>query len=548
MKRTHCTTFLSLISLSSMTSVSWAQRLQYDLEKDQKASYEYDIQIDTSANLISYSGIVNYNVSLASDQLVRLTFQGGLSEQTKPNPNRGADNAVHFSRPFMLPSIFTRSNFAGKSHSRNTIGMTRTGQVLTLDGTSQLPFMLGNLSLIPFEQLPAEETQTWKSDSGISITEDSNSPRYTVRPFGPFAFQPPDRMQSATEVTSYRVLSNESGVVTIEKNYEMKTPDTGDRESFQMVGKGTWSFDVHDHLPSATDMKYFLTIKDGNTTTVFPINLRFAKLTAERLEAMQVEAKANLEKSQKLAEERKAAASKPITGKELEEIVSNLNSSQMHDKHAALFKLSQRENIEADPKLVEAVRKIAKSGDATAFLADSILQKLDPIHRINKQYEGPGFVESSNLLVDSTTELYVGQIVQIREHGSVWYPGEIAEVSSDGKATAIYRGWGQRKVTLLRNQIQLAHKEVLQLKPANKSEQTKTQKQQDPPIRSWADSSGSFKIEAAFLGVDGDKVILKKTDGKEIAVALTRLSLADQKFVSQMLEEAKKLGNPFEPQ
>jgi len=546
MKRFSLSMLVTFVFLACSASSSLAQRMQYDVAKDQQASYEYDIQIDTSANTISYTGIVNYSVTFANEQLIRLKFQGGLREQTKPKPNRDTDFGIVFPRPPMLPSIFSRSNFAGKGNSKNTIGLTRLGQVLTLDGTSQLPFLLGNLSLIPFEQLPADETQTWKSDSGTSISDDSNSLRYSVRPFGPFAFQPTERMQSASEVTQYKISGTDLGVVKIEKIYEMKTPETGDRESFQMIGKGTWSFDTRDHLPAATDMQYSLTMKEGNTTTTFPIKVKFTKLSEERLAAIQAEAKANQEESQKLMEERKAVANTPITGKELEEVLSHLSSSKPHDKHSTLIKLSQKENFDADPKLVDAVRTLANSGEIFASLADNVLQKMDPVHRINKQYEGHGFLESSQLLVDSSTELFVGQIVQIRERGSVWYPGEITDLLPDGKVNANHRGWERRKATLLRNQIQLAHKEVTQPKrPENISKPTKPSLTATPP-RTWSDSSGSFNVEAVYLGVDGEKVILRKSDGKELSVSLSRLSLADQRFVAQAQEEAKKLGNPFE--
>jgi len=179
----------ALAILAIDVECSLGQTLQYDLMKDQKASYEYDIQIDTSSNLITYTGIVNYDVTMVNDQFVRLRFQGGLIEQTKPNTNREQDFGRSFPRIPTIPIIFTRNSFSGKAHSKNVMSLTRPGQVLTLDGTSQLPFLLGNLSLIPFEQLPKEEKPSWTSDSGVSITKDSNDLRFTARPFGPFAFQ-----------------------------------------------------------------------------------------------------------------------------------------------------------------------------------------------------------------------------------------------------------------------------------------------------------------------------------------------------------------------
>lgn len=535
---------------ASNVECSQGQILQYDLMKDQKASFEYDIQIDTSSNLITYTGIVNYNVTMVNDQLIRLQFQGGLHEQSKPNANREQDFGRSFPRLPTIPSIFTRNSFSGKANSKNVMSLTRSGQVLTLDGTSQLPFLLGNLSLIPFEQLPKEEKTSWTSDSGVSISNESNDLRFTARPFGPFAFQTAERMQSASELTRYSIARTESGIVTVEKNYELKTPDTGDRESFQMTGKGTWSFDTKDHMPSATEMQYSLSIKDGNTTTTFPIRVKFTKLSEERLAAIQAEAKTNLEKVQKLVEERKAAAATPIVGKELEELLSDLDSTTIAKKQGALSKLMQKELLEYDPKLVDAVRKIAKSSDVFASFADPVLQKIDPIHRINRQYEGPGFVDSTELMVDASTDLYIGQIVQIREHGRVWQAAEITELLPDGKVATCYRGSGQRTATVLRSQIQLAPKEVLQPKRPDKSPATATQSvgsgSGTSASRTWTDSSSSFKVEANYLGVSGDKVVLKKSDGKEVSVALSRLSIEDQRFVAKMQEESKQLGNPFE--
>ena len=80
----------------SDAACTMGQLRKYDLAMDQKASYEYDIQIYASDNLITYTGIVNYNVTLTNDQPVRLNFQGGLTEQTKPKANRG-DRATRIS-------------------------------------------------------------------------------------------------------------------------------------------------------------------------------------------------------------------------------------------------------------------------------------------------------------------------------------------------------------------------------------------------------------------------------------------------------------------
>lgn len=52
--------------------------------------------------------------------------------------------------------------------------------------------------------------------------------------------------------------------------------------------------------------------------------------------------------------------------------------------------------------------------------------------------------------------------------------------------------------------------------------------------REWTDSTGSFRAQAEYLGLEEGKVRLKKTNGNVITVPLERLSEADRQFVRQM--------------
>lgn len=53
-------------------------------------------------------------------------------------------------------------------------------------------------------------------------------------------------------------------------------------------------------------------------------------------------------------------------------------------------------------------------------------------------------------------------------------------------------------------------------------------------VRTWIDSSGSFKVEAEFLGCVEGKIHLHKTNGVKIAVAATKLSLEDLEYVEKV--------------
>ncbi|KAK6201102.1 SH3 domain protein [Scheffersomyces amazonensis] len=53
-------------------------------------------------------------------------------------------------------------------------------------------------------------------------------------------------------------------------------------------------------------------------------------------------------------------------------------------------------------------------------------------------------------------------------------------------------------------------------------------------VRTWIDSSGSFKVEAEFLGCIEGKIHLHKTNGVKIAVAATKLSVEDLEYVEKV--------------
>lgn len=53
-------------------------------------------------------------------------------------------------------------------------------------------------------------------------------------------------------------------------------------------------------------------------------------------------------------------------------------------------------------------------------------------------------------------------------------------------------------------------------------------------VRTWIDSSGTFKVEAEFLGCIEGKVHLHKTNGVKIAVAAEKLSVEDLEYVERV--------------
>lgn len=58
--------------------------------------------------------------------------------------------------------------------------------------------------------------------------------------------------------------------------------------------------------------------------------------------------------------------------------------------------------------------------------------------------------------------------------------------------------------------------------------------------RTWRDASGRFSVEADFISQKGDKVTLRRSDGKKITLPVAKLSTEDQTYLQEKTE------NPFE--
>ena len=59
----------------------------------------------------------------------------------------------------------------------------------------------------------------------------------------------------------------------------------------------------------------------------------------------------------------------------------------------------------------------------------------------------------------------------------------------------------------------------------------------ETPTRTWNDATGTFSMEAQFLGVSDGKVNLKKADGKLVEIPLDKLSQEDRDFVAESCKQ-----------
>ena len=90
-----------------------------------------------------------------------------------------------------------------------------------------------------------------------------------------------------------------------------------------------------------------------------------------------------------------------------------------------------------------------------------------------------------------------------------------------------------------RRMIQLAPPELQQPeRPAG------TPAKMETATRTWTDSTGKFKVDAALVNVSDGKVNLRRSDGRTMSIPLERLSDADQAHVKELQQPAAE--NPFQ--
>ncbi|WP_417746421.1 SHD1 domain-containing protein [Rosistilla oblonga] len=541
------------IAAASVPGRLLAEPLRYAPESGSRFAYRFEIGVDGDDETITYKGVTKYTVNAVKEDRVRLTYHGGLSESKKVKGRQGRGGR-RFGPP-SIPRPFSRPTFAGKVTTTNQITLSPQGEVLAMNGDSQLPYLLGNVSLMPFETLPEEETQAWTIDSGVSITKNEQNGRMGGRfgPLDPFGRgdNGPKDVRAAGEVTKYSITGEQDGRVQISKSYQLTMPANDKNQTYEMTGSGSWTFDRTAALPDAIDIQYKLVVNDGNTTVTVPIHVKYDRISGEELDRMEAEAKRIAEERAMAAKQAKEEAERPLSEEELAAAIADLQSGDDEKIQAQLEALAKKSVADPSPKVAAAIEAHIEHEDKKLrSAAHNALMRWAPDYKVvqdlKKAYGGFGTVKSTDREVDALTPLYVGQIVQFQEHGSFWFPGEIVSLNADKSVVVRRRAGSSRKVTVKRRNVQLAPEQLPQPnKPASVSAAPMAA-EGTSPVRTWSDATGRFKIEANLLRVENGGAVLKRTDGREVTVPVTKLSAADQTYLKAW-EAALNADNPFEP-
>ncbi|MCY2987858.1 MAG: SHD1 domain-containing protein [Planctomycetota bacterium] len=559
---------LSLIVVLTTTSRdSYAQaggELRYKWQPNATLAYEIEVTADTPAALETYKGHAGYTLDGSEGGQFKLTCTGGLIVSKTPKGNASSDpwDGPRFRGPPRLGS----NPFPGLGRCTTKFSMTPPGEIRTMEGSSQLPCLLGHLSLLVIEHFPEANQQSWKQESGVAIVErDEDDRRFGPR-FGPFATAPKEKQSAGSISTSYTIAESQGDLVVINKQFQLRSP--GGDERFEINGSGPWTFNRTLGVPEKLDFQQQIMVTTKNVTITIPMTIKYHRLSDADWKKVQEEehqrfeklARAHAEAKAKADEQAKIEGATPLTRDQRLSLLADVRSGDHWRTTKALDKLAARTPKGADKEIVDAIYAATKSDNV--FIRQAAQKALKPWApdlerkaKLNEAFQGPQDVTPSDRPVTQRTPLPVGLILCVRDFAG-WHPVEVRELLSGGKVKVQFRGWGQREGVFARADLRLAPEDLdqpalgdqtaKQLRGETGAE-SETTDSGIASYRTWMDDTGSFKIEAEFLGVAENKVQLRRKDGREVKVPLARLSKADQEEVKKLQQKAAA-ANPFEPE
>lgn len=466
-----------------------AAELRYQIQPMQVVPYRVDITVKTPTTVETMSGLIAFTGKAADEKNCTVVYAGNLARQTKSTDNRGRRSrfGVRRGRP-PLPGFMGQGvSFGGLFRTTNTVVVGHQGDVQSLTGQSQLPWLLGNLSLLPFEALPQDNRQEWEVGSGISVTEQEETPFFG----GPFRGNTRVKV-GGKESSKYKILSDDGKLVTIQKTYHLMSPAAGkDDEATEINGTGTFVFNRELNCSESLKMEQTLVITKEASTVNLPMTVAFQRVPQAEWEAQETklaEMQANARKASAERQAKEDAAAREAAGKKLDpeakaEIMRDLHAKHWPDVQNQLQKLKRFEPHPDDFDVALRVKELQDHKVVGVYLkARELWKRLAPIVAAGQKAAAMAKADANN-------------------------PFATPEEKQVGVAAG---------------------------------------------LREWSDASGSFKVEATFVKFDGEKIVLKRKDGKEIGVPLDRLSEADQALAAVLKKNATEPKpaadpkNPFE--
>ncbi|MCR4414463.1 MAG: SHD1 domain-containing protein, partial [Thermoguttaceae bacterium] len=515
----------------------------------------------------------------ANEQQMTLTHSGTLATHTKLKPGR-APSPGGFPRgmpPFPLggPRFPRGPRFGPPGPEGVTIN--RQGEMLVARDLDHLPYLLGDAELLVIEYLPAQAEATWVKQRDIVVQERKSSDGpFPPMMFAPPGATPPTSQRGGTERTVYTIAGTTGDAIRVTKSYQLQTGvEAGGVVRFNMTGSGEFQFDTKEGLIRTLSMKYDIQINEPNVTVRVPVTLTYRLLTPDEL--AQHKKRAEEARAKLAAAAAKAKAPQPFAPGERAKLLADLKSGDTGRMRAAADRLQKAEADEKASEVAAALAPLLSHPDhwvqgaaAKAMVvwvtpeAESALIKASASENFwvrTAAIEALGKLKTEQAAEAVAAQMYrnrgevakalkaMGPVAETAAIGCLkdrdtWARNEACQVLAEiggPKALKALKAYAAKlsdfEARPARNAIAAIErrlgedKATSQEKPAQAA--ASPSKAGPARTRTWRDSSGVFEVQAALVRCEGDKVTLRRKDGKLIQVPLDKLSAQDRAYIEK---------------
>jgi|GEM_PF-748405 len=340
--RVTSATIILLLSLSDGQGAD----LKYQFKQDQKFAFDVEIIGEVPGSVETHKGVAVFRVVRIADGSVQLHYKGGLKKSVKSDSDgssrrRGFGPGGPFGpggmSSFRPDGPFGGNQLRGLLQAENQLTLTSNGDVVSLQSNSQLPYLLGNLSLLFFEPLPDAGQQSWVAENGVTVRQGGRDSDF---PFPRTPFDKPERQTSAKERSEYKVGAVNRDVATISRKYSFSMPSSGpDDPAIEVNGEGNWGFDTKIGLPASMNFSQRMVLKTKNSTLEIPVKVNYQRISEDKLESFLAEREKRAAEEQQALQDRIAGKPKPISADEKKKILEDLSSTEFSRLTGQLVKL-----------------------------------------------------------------------------------------------------------------------------------------------------------------------------------------------------------------
>lgn len=281
--RNRCVGGLALAVLVVMGLDARAQDLVYKFQQGQALVYETRIEVDHGQYVEVFAGHPKFVVKTVADDQFSLEFRGGLEPSAQPKANPAA--------PFrgLYRPMRGFGGLASGDAKPSEITLNARGRDYSAKGSSNLPYLLGELSEWMLPPLPKKQEKEWNKSRELKLViSDRLLPR-------PMLLVDDSKAIPTSEEIDFRLESGAGGLATIKREYRLATSEKiGNKPRVEVTGEGTLTFDKGRGLFTRLEHKQTLVSREANKTEETPIHVTYELLDDAAAARVEVEAKRGL--------------------------------------------------------------------------------------------------------------------------------------------------------------------------------------------------------------------------------------------------------------